>query len=82
MQAKNMEELQPTVRSKLRTHADNLALGNTKAPEQQACTTTFRSREVVGPPIEVAARLTLTPGDQAFNYTEDELPASFSRASC
>ena len=29
MQPKNMEEPQPTGRSKLRTHDDNLALGNT-----------------------------------------------------
>ena len=44
-----MGELQPTGRSKLCTHAGNLALGNTDPPEQQAYTTTFRPREVVGP---------------------------------
>ena len=53
MQPKNMGELQPTGRSKLCTHADNLALGNTDPPEQQAYTTTFRPWEVVGPPMEV-----------------------------
>ena len=42
MQPKNMGELQPTGRSKLCAHADNLALGNTDPPEQQAQTTTFR----------------------------------------
>ena len=82
MQPKNMGELQPTGRSKLCTHADNLALGNTDPPEQQAYTTTFRPREVVGPPMEVVARPTLTPRDQTSNYTENELQASFSRASC
>ena len=51
-QPKNMGELQPTGRSKLCTHADNLALGNTDPPEQQAHTT-FLLREVVGPPMEV-----------------------------
>ena len=53
MQPKNMGELQPTARSKLCTHADNLALGNADPPEQQAYTTTFRPWEVVGPPMEV-----------------------------
>ena len=77
-----MQELQPTGRLKLRTHADNLALGNTDPPEQQAHTKTYRPRQVVGPPTEVVARPTLTPRDQISNYTEDELPASFSRASC
>ena len=82
MQAENMGELQPTGRSKLLyVHADNLALGNTDPPEQQAYTTTFRPREVVGPPMEVVARPTLPPRDQTLNYTENELPASFSRAS-
>ena len=64
------------------THADNLALGNTGPPEQQADTMTIRPREVVGPPMEVVARPTLTPQEQTLNYTENELPASFSRASC
>ena len=76
-----MGELQPTGRSKRCTHADNLALGNTDPPEQQAYTTSFRPWEVVGPPMEVVARPTLTPRDQTLNYTENELPASFSRAS-
>ena len=47
-----MGELQPTDGSKLCTHADNLALGNTDPPEQQAYTTTFRPRGVVGPLME------------------------------
>ena len=82
MQPKNMGELQPTGRSKLCTHADNLALGNTDPPEQQAYTTTFRPWEVVGPPMEVVACPTLTHRDQTLSYTENELPASCSRASC
>ena len=41
-----------------RTHADNLALGNTDPPEQKAYTTTFRPREVVAPPMEVVPRPT------------------------
>ena len=61
MQPKNMGELQPTGRSKLCTHADNLALGNTDPPEQQAYKTKIRPREVVEPPMEVVARPTLTP---------------------
>ena len=80
MQPKNMGELQPTGRSKLlrsiyhgmydvTTHADNLALGNTDPPEQQAYTTIFRHRKVVGPPMEAVARPTLTPRDQTLNYT-------------
>ena len=64
------------------THADNLALDNTDPPEQKADTTTFRPRMVVGPPMEVVARPTLTSRDQTLNYTENELPGSFSRASC
>ena len=80
MHPTNMGELQPTARSKLCTHADNLALGNPDPPGQQADTTTFRPREVVAPPMEVAARPTLTPRDRTLNYTENELPASFSRA--
>ena len=36
--------------------SDNLALGNIDPPEQQADTPTFRPREVVGPPREVATR--------------------------
>ena len=65
------------------THADNLALGNTDPPEQQAYTTIFRHRKVVGPPMEAVARPTLTPRDQTLFIpgTENELPASFSRAS-
>ena len=47
-----MGELQPTDGSKLCTHADNLALGNTDPPEQQAYATTFRPQEVVRPPME------------------------------
>ena len=82
MQAKNNGELQPTGRSKLSTHADNLALGNTNPPEQQAYTTTLQPREVIGPPMEVVARPTLTPRDQTLNYSGNELAASFSRASC
>ena len=81
MQPKNMGELQPTGRSKLCTHADNLALGNTAPPEQQAYTT-FRPREVVGPPMEVVTGPMLTPRDQTLNYAENELAASFSRATC
>ena len=57
------------VQNDVRTHADNLALGNTDPPEQQAYTTTLRPREVVRPPMEVVARLTLTPWDQTLNYT-------------
>ena len=64
------------------THPDNLALGNTNPPEQQADTTTFRPREVVRLAMEVAVRPTLTPRNQSLNYTENELPAFFSRASC
>ena len=64
---KNTGEVQPTGRPKLCTHAHNLALGSTYPPEQQACTTTFRPREVVGPPMEVVARLTLTPRDYTGN---------------
>ena len=82
VQAKNNGELQPTGRSKLSTHADNLALGNTNPPEQQAYTTTLQPREVIGPPMEVVARPTLTPRDQTLNYSGNELAASFSRASC
>ena len=52
IQAKNIAELQPTGRPKVCTHADDLALGNTDPPEQQADTTTFRPREVVGPPMQ------------------------------
>ena len=70
IQAKNNEELQPTGRSKLCTHADNIALGNT-SPTQQQAYTTFRPLDVVGPPIDVVARPTLTPRDQNFNYTEN-----------
>ena len=81
MQPKNMGKLQPAGRSKLKlcTHADNLALGNTDSPEQKAYTTTFRPSEVFGPPMEVMTRSTLTPRDQTFSNTENELPASFSR---
>ena len=61
IQPKNIEELQPTGRSKLCTHVDNLALGNTDPPEQQAYKTKIRPREVVEPPMEVVARPTLTP---------------------
>ena len=75
-----MGGLQPTGRSKLCTHADNPALGNTDLPAQQACASTFRPWEVVGPPMEVVVRPALTPRDQTSNYTENELPASFSRA--
>ena len=50
MKAKNNGVLQPKDRSKLCTHADNLALGNRNPPEQQADTTAVRPREVVGPP--------------------------------
>ena len=82
MQPKTMGELQPTGRSKLCTHAGNLALVNTDPPEQQACTSTFRPYEVVGPPMEVVACPALTPRDQTSNYTANELAASFSRASC
>ena len=82
MQPKNVGELQPTGRSKLCTHADNLALGNTDPPEQQAYTTTFRPWEVVGPAVEVVARPALTSRDETSNYTENELAVSFSRASC
>ena len=57
---KNNGELQPTGRSKLCTHTNNL--GNTDPPEQ-AYTTTFRPWEVVGPSMEVVARPTLTPRD-------------------
>ena len=64
MQAKNDGEMQPADRSKLSTHADNLALVNPDPPEQQADMTTFRPREVVGPPTEVMARPTLAPRDQ------------------
>ena len=65
MQPKYMGELQAAGRSKPCTHADNLALGNIDAPEQQAYkNTTFRPREVVGPPMEVVARPTLMPRDQ------------------
>ena len=79
MQAKNNGELQPTGGSKLCIHADNLlrVLCNTDPPEQQAYTTAFRPREVVGPPTEVVARPTLTPLDQTLHHTENELPASF-----
>ena len=66
--------------SQLCTHADNLALGTTGPPEEQAEATTIRYREVVGPPMEVVACPTLTPRDQNSNYTESELPTSFSRA--
>ena len=83
MQPKNVGELQLADRSKLCTHADNLGLGNTDPPGQQADTTIFRPPEVVGPPMEVVvARPTLTPRDQTFDHVENELPASFSRASC
>ena len=77
MHAKNNGELQPTGRSKLLTvrTCTHAALGNTDPPQQQADTTTFRPREVVGPPMEVVARPTLTPRDQTSNYTENELPA-------
>ena len=36
MQPKNMGELQPSSRSKICTHADNLVLGSTDPSEQQA----------------------------------------------
>ena len=61
MRPKNNEEIQPTGRLKPCTHADHLALGNTDAPEQQAYTTAFRPPEVVGLPMEVVVRPTLTP---------------------
>ena len=64
MQSENDGELQPKGRSTLCAHADNLALGNTDPPEQQADRTAFRPREVVGPPMEVVACPTLTPRDQ------------------
>ena len=77
MQPKNMGELQPTGRSKLCTHADNLALGNTDPPEQQACKTTIRPREVVEPPMEVVARPTWTPGIKLdFTLTTNYQPRS------
>ena len=56
-----MGELQRTGRSKLCIHADNLALGSIDPPEQQAYTTAFRPPEVVGLPMEVVVRPTLTP---------------------
>ena len=68
MQAKNNGELQGQFLSV--THADR----NTDPPEQQADTTTIRPREVVGPPIQVMERPTLTPRDQTLNYTENGLP--------
>ena len=79
MQANNNGDVQPTGRSKLCTHANNLAIGNTDPPEQQADTTIRRPREVVGPPMEVVARPTLTPQDRTLNCADNELPASFSR---
>ena len=60
---------QPARRSQPCTHADNLALGNIIQPQKLANTTTFRSREVVGPPMEVVVRPTLPPRDQTFHYT-------------
>ena len=42
----------------------DLALGNTNPPQKQANATAFRFREIVGPPMEVVARPTLTPRDQ------------------
>ena len=82
MQPENMGELQPAGRSKLCTHADNLALGSTDPPEQQAYKTIFRPWEVVGLPMEVVVRPTFDAPGSNFKYTENELPASFSRASC
>ena len=73
MKQKNMRELQPMGRSKPCTHADNLALGNTDPPEQQACKTFRPRREIVGFPMEMVARPTLTPRDQTLNDTENEL---------
>ena len=61
------------------THADNLALGNTDPPQKQANATKIRSREVVGPLMEVVVRPTLTPRDQVLNYTEKELSTSISQ---
>ena len=61
MQANNNGDVQPTGRSKLCTHANNLAIGNTDPPEQQADTTAIRPRDVVGPPMEAVAHPTLTP---------------------
>ena len=55
-------------RSKLCTHADNLALGDTHLPEQQAYTTTFRPREVVGPPMEAVASDVDAPGSNFILY--------------
>ena len=85
MKAKNNGGLRAVLnyvhRSKLCTHGDNLTLGNADSPEQQACTTTFRPREVVGPPMEVVVCPTLTARDQTFNYTQNELTSSFSRES-
>ena len=84
MRAKNNGELltyEPFKTTAVCTHAGNLALGTTDLQEQQAYTTTFRPREVVEPPM-VVARPTLTSRDQTFNYAENELPASVSRAAC
>ena len=70
MQAKGNGELQPTDRSKLCTRGENLALGNKDPPQQQADTTTFRPREVVGPPIEVVASNVDAPGSNFKLYWE------------
>ena len=87
MQPKNMGELQSTGRSKLLRSMHTCRQSRARQHRSTGAAgivymTTFRPWEVVGPPMEMAARPTLTPRDQISNYTEDELPASFSRASC
>ena len=84
MRVKNNGEMQTNgpFKTTACTHVDNLALGYTHPPEQQADTTTMRPRDVDGSPMEVVARPTLSPWDQTINYTGNELPTSFSRASC
>ena len=64
IQAKKATESTTYVsRSQLCTHAGNLALGNTDTPQKQPNATAIRFWDVVGPPMEVMVRPTLTPRD-------------------
>ena len=65
MQPKNMGELQSTGRSKLLRSMHTCRQSRARQHRSTgAAGTTLRPREVVGPPIEVVARPTLTPRDQ------------------
>ena len=81
--AETHRELQPTGRSKLCPHAENLALGNTVHQSSRRTRRHIDPRRSLGLPWRWwRARPMLTPRNQTLNFTKSELPAIFSRAAC